>query len=115
MKKALLIGAVLVAGVSGQAQNNRQAGNHLNKSTLSSRKSHLVESNTQSSNTQRTSPVKYNNPSAICTPPATNYSSGPNAFGVGGGVTTYKQNCLSFNKDLNCYVFTHRRSSQWAS
>jgi hypothetical protein len=116
MKKALLIGAVLLAGVSGNAQNNRQAGNHQNKS-IAGRNNHLIESNTPSNSTTGTTRVNHNGVSAVCPAPVTNngYSSGPNAFGVGGGVTTYKQNCLSYNKDLNCYVVTHRRSASWAA
>ena len=31
MKKTLLIGAVLMSGVTGFAQNNRQAASHFNK------------------------------------------------------------------------------------
>lgn len=41
------------------------------------------------------------------------FTYGPNAFGVGGGITTYKQNCLSYNADLNAVVWTQRASPLW--
>ena len=37
----------------------------------------------------------------------------PNAFGVGGGYTTFKQNCLYYNNDLNTVLWTHRSSPYW--
>ncbi|MGZ3863753.1 MAG: T9SS type A sorting domain-containing protein [Bacteroidia bacterium] len=114
MKKALLIGAALVVGVSGIAQNNRNTNHRLAKYNASLGAKHLVESNNPSASTKRTTKIN-SNPAAICAPPATNFTSGPNIFGVGGGVTTYKQTCLSYNADLNTYLFTHRRSTQWAA
>src|ERR1700758_18014 len=116
MKKPLLIGAIIIAGISGYAQNNRKAADHSNKVIAKNFTNHLIESNKPSNNSLNRTTIKPLNPSAICSPPlpGTDYSSGPNAFGVGGGITTYKQNCLSFNKDLNCMVFTHRRSATWA-
>ncbi|MGZ3866307.1 MAG: T9SS type A sorting domain-containing protein [Bacteroidia bacterium] len=114
MKKALLIGAAIVVGASGIAQNNRNASHRSAKFNAATVAKHLVESKNPSASTKRNSKINAN-PTAICAPPATNYSSGPNIFGVGGGVTTYKQNCLSYNADLNTYLFTHRRSTQWAA
>ncbi len=46
-----------------------------------------------------------------CNPVVFTYSS--NAFGVGGGISTYKQNCLSYNADLNAVIWTHRASPLW--
>ena len=112
MKKTLLIGAVLMSGVAGFAQNNRQAANHFNKTINTGRNSHLIEGNSQATG-NGTTRSNHASVSAICSPP--NYTSGPNAFGVGGGVTTYKQNCIAYNADLNSYLFTHRRSATWAT
>ena len=117
MKKALLIGAVLMSGVAGFAQNNRQSGKYLSKSIPTSRSKHMVESQHRMAGSTGTQRSGSNNSVFACPAPQPNngYTSGPNFFGVGGGATTYQQNCLSYNKDLNSYLFTHRRSAKWAT
>ncbi|MGZ3943053.1 MAG: hypothetical protein ACXVOH_13950, partial [Bacteroidia bacterium] len=47
----------------------------------------------------------------ICVPKR--ITGGPNAFGTGGGITTYRQNCLSYNSDLNAVLWIHRASPSW--
>lgn len=111
MKKTLLIGAAIAVGFSGFAQGHRQAANNLNNHSIN-KANHLVDGERfPISGTKRTGLGA--NPNAVCTP--VHLTTGPNAFGVGGGITTYKQNCLSFNADLNSYVWTHRRSADWAA
>src|SRR4051812_25902475 len=34
------------------------------------------------------------------------FTSGPNVFGVGGTLSTVRQNCLSYNADLNTVLWT---------
>ena len=41
------------------------------------------------------------------------FTSGPNAFGTGGSFSTFQQNCLSYNADLNTILWTHRASPYW--
>jgi len=41
------------------------------------------------------------------------FTSGPNALGTGGSYSTYIQNCLSYNADLNTVLWTHRASPYW--
>jgi len=41
------------------------------------------------------------------------FTTSPNAFGVGGAYTTFKQNCLYYNNDLNTVLWTHRASRYW--
>ncbi len=107
MKKSLLIGAAILIGVAGYAQNSRNAANHNNK-TLNKG---LNKIENEATSTAGTSRVKGASTSAVCIPEYV--TSGPNSFGVGGGTTTFQQNCLSYNKDLNSYVITHRRSQEW--
>ena len=41
------------------------------------------------------------------------FTSGPNPLGTGGAVDTYKQNCLTYNADLNTVLWTQRASPYW--
>ena len=41
------------------------------------------------------------------------FTVGPNAFGTGGDFDTQKQGCLTYQKDLNAVVWTHRASPLW--
>jgi hypothetical protein len=41
------------------------------------------------------------------------FASGPNALSTGGSITTYVQNCLTYNADLNTVLWTHRASPYW--
>lgn len=111
MKKTLLIGAAVAVGFSAFAQNQRQAAN-LNNKTLN-RGVHKKDAEVRFpvvGSKKLTGPTQV---SSVCSPKA--FTSGPNAFGVGGGVTTFQQSCLTYNKDLNVYVWTHRRSNEWAA
>ena len=110
MKKTLLLGAAVAIGLSSFAQSNRQAAK-LNSKTINKAK-YAVDADAfpQMTSPKTTGPVA---PNAVCNPAA--FTSGPNAFGVGGGVTTFQQNCLAYNQDLNTYAWTHRRSQEWAA
>ncbi len=110
MKKTLLIGAVVAIGFSAFAQNNRQA--KLKSITLNKSLNHVAEEEVfPSSGTKKPATLGSNKSSAVCTPVW--MSSAPNVLTIGGGVTTYKQGCLTYNKDLNTYLWTHRRSAGW--
>lgn len=104
------MGAAIALGFSALAQGNRQAA-VLNKKT-SIKAIHKIDAEAfpTAGTKRRMGPAPV---SSVCNPAP--FTSGPNAFGVGGGVTTYKQTCLTYNKDLNCYLWTHRRSADWAN
>ncbi|HXB41569.1 MAG TPA: T9SS type A sorting domain-containing protein [Bacteroidia bacterium] len=111
MKKTLLIGAAIAVGFSAFAQNNRQAAN-LNNKTLN-KSLNVVDTDVfPTSGTRKMNGFGSHKSSAVCTP--LRWSSAPNCLTIGGGVTTYKQGCLTYNKDLNTYLWTHRRSASWA-
>lgn len=110
MKKTLLLGVAVALGFSAFAQSNRQAAYLYNK-TLNKGGHKIDNSAFPAAGTKRVSGPASSQ--AVCTPDP--FTSGPNVFGVGGGVTTYKQACLTYNKDLNSYIFTHRRSAEWAA
>jgi len=110
MKKHLLIAAALVLSASGFAQGNRKAAiNRPIKATSENKidKDAFPVAGTKAITGPTTLPT-----SAICNPPK--FTSVVNVFAVGGGVTTYQQNCLSYNKDLNTVTWTSRRSADWA-
>jgi len=111
MKKTLLIGAAIAVGFSAFGQSNRQAANHLNKAVYKGGHQIDTESFPAAGTKRLTGPSSHQ--SSLCTPDP--FTTGPNIFGVGGGVTTFQQNCFSYVKDLNAYVWTHRRSIDWAS
>jgi len=111
MKKTLLIGAAIAVGFSAFAQGTRQAAN-LKSKTLNKGMHKIDAEAFPIAGTKNLSGPKANQTSAVCTPAA--FTSASNAYGVGGGVTTFQQNCLSYNKDLNSYVVVHRRSPYWA-
>lgn len=109
MKKTLLIGAAIAVGFSGLAQSTRQAAK-LNKFNEPKNTKLIDAERFPVAGTKRLSGPAHT--SSVCTPNA--FTSGPNAFGVGGGVTTFAQGCLMYNQDLNAYVWTHRRSQDWS-
>jgi hypothetical protein len=41
------------------------------------------------------------------------FTYGPNAFGTGGDINTYRQNCLTYNPDLNAVLWVNRASPLW--
>ncbi len=116
MKKNLLIAAALVVCATSIAQNNRQAG--INKPIKENFQSKIennafpVAGNKAVAGPRAHTARSNNGTTSICTPKK--FSSAINAFGVGGGVTTFQQNCLSYNKDLNTILWTSRVSADWA-
>ncbi len=108
MKKTLLIGAAIAVGLSAFGQGQRQAANLKNHSINKGANKVDAEAFPVAGTKKIGGPTAT---TSVCIPDP--FTSGPNAFGVGGGVTTYKQNCLSYNQDLNAYVYTHRRSQEW--
>ena len=112
MKKTLLIGAALLAGVSGYSQNNRQAAN-LHSMHNPAKAGRVVDAEAFPSNgTKRVSgPVSHHATNSVCTP--MHATAENNIFTMGGWVTSYHQNGLSYNKDLNRYVITNRVSKDW--
>ncbi len=121
MKKTLLLGTALVVGVAGFAQSTaKKAVNPKYLKTHSMLKSvHIADSKPaviESKPASATTAKKrnQNSVSSACNNqlPFTNSF---NANGVGGGVTTTEQNCLSYNPDLNKIVWTQRGSNTWTS
>src|ERR1700751_4575163 len=41
------------------------------------------------------------------------FTFGPNAIGVGGSIDSYRQNCLTYNSDLNAVLWVQRASPLW--
>lgn len=110
MKKTLLMGTALLAGVVGYAQNGRQVSPNLQKSVWKP-KTQIDAEVFPSGNKNMQGPVSHAKSSAICTP--TRFTSGPNVLTLIGNGST-QQNVLAYNKDLNTVLFTHRRSQDWA-
>jgi len=110
MKKHLLIAAALVVSASGFAQGNRKAV--LNKPVKATSENQIDKDAFPVAGTKAVSGPSSQPTSSICNPPR--FTSCVNVFAVGGGVTTYQQNCLSYNKDLNTVTWTSRRSADWA-
>jgi hypothetical protein len=116
MKKNLLIAAALVVCATGVAQTQRQAA--INRPIKQSDHNHNIESDafpvagTKAIAGPRSRSISHGNTSSVCTP--VKFTSAVNAFAVGGGLTTYMQNCLSYNKDLNTVLWTSRISADWA-
>lgn len=120
MKKSLLLlGTVFLVGSMGIAQSqNKKTVNpkHLQKFSVIANNKTLTEPapntfknskvNTGKSNQQKTASACANTYSI---------STSWNCFGVGGGANTSTQNCLSYNSDLNCLIWTQRGQvqSQW--
>ncbi len=109
MKKLLLL-TFLTAGSFLFSQVNKNVNPKYLKAVLPSRPV-MDES-------KKTNPVKNQaarfvpqKKQATCSPVL--FTFGPNAFGVGGDVNTYKQNCLTYNKDLNTVLWTNRASPLW--
>jgi hypothetical protein len=111
MKKTLLIGTALCIGVTGFAQNSRlKVGPSNPKKLITSTAKTDAERAFPVAGTKRTKgPQSVNSSSCV----GMHISSGPNAFGVGGGITNYKQQSLTYNKDLNVINYAHRRSADW--
>ncbi len=111
MKKNLLITAALLVGATAFAQNGRKA---LVNKPIKASAEYVVDNDafplagTKVIGTPFTQPHQTN---AVCNPIW--LTSCVNAFAVGGGVTTYQQNCLSYNKDLNQVAWTSRISQDW--
>lgn len=110
MKKHLLFITALVLGGSLMAQNARKHLKPIPVKNIAS--SSYVDAGTMDNTKQIGFPAPAPKQSSVCTPMI--ITSSPNAFAVGGGVTTYVQNCLSYNKDLNAVSWTSRVSQDWA-
>jgi hypothetical protein len=105
MKKSILIGAAVLAGVGGFAQAQRKVGDrHLvkqDKFAVAEPATFPVNSNLK--------PKANNHNSVMVAPPYTKFSSQMNAFGF----IESEQNCLSFNQNLNCVALFQRHTADW--
>ena len=109
MKKTLLIGAALLVGASGFAQNNRSTGPSY-RAPL--RKNQVAESNAfPVAGTKHVSgPVSTSKSASTCSTPLV--TTAPNVLTVSGGSGN---NCMSYNKDLNAVSWVHRVSANWTT
>lgn len=114
MKKHLLFSAALLLTAGAFAQGGRKAQpNKPIKATMETRA--LIDNDAFPNGVVK--PVEgaatvHKSNNALCLPQK--FTSCVNAFAVGGGVTTYHQNCLSYNQDLNTVLWTSRISQDWA-
>jgi len=111
MKKKLLLMSLVSISITGFAQHNRVM--RANK-PIKSFPSPVIDRDAfpVANNVKPMVPLAQKNSSSACAP--VNFTSSMNAFSVGGGVTTYQQNCLSYNKDLNAVVWIARVSADWS-
>lgn len=111
MKKQLLIAAALLVSAGAFAQGGRKAA--LNKPIKAGADAVVNENNFPVAGTKGTQgPTTPPHVSSVCNP--VRFTSCVNAFAVGGGTTTYMQNCLSYNKDINAVLWTSRVSQDWS-
>ncbi len=113
MKKTLLLSAALIIATTGFAQGHRNSAIYNKHVSYKEINKAIVEADISSAPTKNTITAKKTNESsnALCSP--VKFTGVVNAFAVGGGVTTYRQNCLTYNKDLNTVLWTSRRSADW--
>jgi hypothetical protein len=109
MKKTLLIGTLLV-GITGVAQNGRYS--HLVNKPMSIKEAlRPASENSGFISPYKRMPSQAPVSSVGCQ--TTRFTSAINVLTVGGGVSTFEQNCLSYNKDLNVVLWTSRISQDW--
>ncbi|MFI5140863.1 MAG: T9SS type A sorting domain-containing protein [Bacteroidia bacterium] len=117
MKKTLLLGTALVFGVAGFAQSTAKKVNpkYLQQMPVIANEKTLVESEPTTTKGIKVNVAKkgHQSTSAACTTQLP-FTSSYNCNGVGGGLNTTQQNCLSYNQDLNTLVWTQRGSKQWS-
>ncbi len=106
MKKSLLIAASVVLSASAFAQGARKAA--INRPVKATAEYQVESTAFPTAGTKSITGPGGHQTSALCTP--VRFTSCVNAFAVGGGVTTYQQNCLAYNQDLNQAVWTSRVS-----
>jgi hypothetical protein len=111
MKRNLLLAAAVTLSVAGMAQTNRKAV--YNKPVSTRQVVNLEDNAFPTAGTKEVKgPIPYSiNKSGACS--FGKFTSCVNAFAVGGGVTTYVQNKLHYNKDLNTVCWTSRMSADW--
>lgn len=110
MKKQLLFAAAVVLGAGVYAQTARKAA--VNKPIKASAEAVIAEKAFPTGVKAQQGPTPPPQTNAVCNP--IRFTSCINAFAVGGGVTTYQQNCLSYQKDLNQVTWTSRVSQDWS-
>lgn len=111
MKKHLLIATAIIVSATGFAQSNRKA--LVNKPIKASQQVAVMDHDAfpVAGTKGVQGPVTPPHSSAVCTP--VKFTSAINVLTVGGGVTTFQQNCLSYNKDLNANLWMSRVSQDW--
>jgi hypothetical protein len=109
MKKTLLMCAALVLGSSAFAQNGRQVMPKLQKQTLPKNRLADAEAFPTAPSKVLTGPAATKS-SALCSP--AQVTSAFNVLTMIGNGST-QQNMISYNKDLNTCVLTHRMSVDW--
>ncbi len=116
MKKTLLLGTALMVGVAGFAQNAATKAinpKYLQKKSIFAEGKIATETQPTTAAGIKVSKKGANSTMAGCTNQMS-ITTSYNCFGVGGGLNTSDQNCLSYNKDLNSLVWTQRGSKTWA-
>jgi hypothetical protein len=116
MKKTLLLGTALMVGVAGFAQNAATKAinpKYLQKKSIFAQGKIATETQPTTAAGIKVSKKGANSTMAGCTNQMS-ITTSYNCFGVGGGLNTSDQNCLSYNKDLNSLVWTQRGSKTWA-
>jgi hypothetical protein len=114
MKKNLLVSAAILIGIAGFSQNSaKKAVNpkYLQKKLLSEAK--IAADPKPTANGGKVSKHAQNVPMSTCSNIKA-ITTSFNFLGVGGGINTSPQNCLSYNSDLNTLVWTQRGSKTWA-
>ena len=111
MKKTLLLSTALLTCAIGCAQNNKYATSFNKPISVRELTKPSPETDFPSSSKRLNGPVSHLKSNGVCTP--VKFASATNAFTVGGGVTTFQQNLLSYNKDLNNVLWTSRVSQYW--
>jgi hypothetical protein len=111
MKKNLLIGAALLAGVAAFAQNNFKVGPNNSKRLITGHVKNDPDAFPAYTGKRVVGPTIVQKSNQICS--SKHLSSAPNILDVTALVDGYAQSMLTYKPDLNTISYTHRRSADW--
>jgi hypothetical protein len=118
MKKTLLLGTALIVSVAGFTQSTAKKvvnPKYLQTTSIFAKGRIITESQpTTKGITVSAAKKGHQSTNAACVIQPSAFSTSWNCNGVGGGLNTSEQNCLSYNSDLNSLIWTQRGSKQWA-
>ncbi|MFI5140864.1 MAG: T9SS type A sorting domain-containing protein [Bacteroidia bacterium] len=116
MKKTILLATALVVGFAGFAQSMAKKTinpKYLQKTSIIAKNKILTEPEPITTKGININAVKFVSSSMSAACSTKTISTSWNCFGVGGGLNTSEQNCLSYNSDLNSLIWTQRGSKDW--